>query len=74
MSAKDCFKFLFLGLVWGSSFLWIKIALAQVGPLVLVLFRTGLVFLGLGVIVNTRKITPLPLPTIGEEKIEGENV
>lgn len=47
MSAKDWFKFLFLGLVWGSSFLWIKLALAEVSPFVLVMFRTGFAFLGL---------------------------
>lgn len=50
MSAKDWFKFLFLGLVWGSSFLWIKLALAEVSPLVLVMFRTGFAFLGLVVV------------------------
>jgi drug/metabolite transporter (DMT)-like permease len=47
LSAKDWFKFLFLGLVWGSSFLWIKLALAEVSPFVLVMFRTGFAFLGL---------------------------
>lgn len=47
MSAKDWFKFLFLGLVWGSSFLWIKLALGEVNPFVLVMFRTGFAFLGL---------------------------
>jgi len=50
LSAKDWFKFLFLGLVWGSSFLWIKLALAEVSPFVLVMFRTGFAFLGLVVV------------------------
>lgn len=36
-----------MGLVWGSSFLWIKLALAEVSPFVLVMFRTGFAFLGL---------------------------
>jgi drug/metabolite transporter (DMT)-like permease len=39
LSAKNWFKFIFLGLVWGSSFLWIKIALREVGPFTLVFFR-----------------------------------
>jgi len=50
LSVKDWFKFLFLGLVWGSSFLWIKLALAEVSPVVLVMFRTGFAFLGLLVV------------------------
>lgn len=50
MSAKDWFKFIFLGLVWGSSFLFIKLAVAEVSPFVLVMFRTGFAFLGLLVI------------------------
>jgi len=49
LSVKNWVKFFFLGLMWGSSFLWIKIALQEVGPFTLVFFRvlfatTGLVF------------------------------
>jgi drug/metabolite transporter (DMT)-like permease len=47
LSAKNWFKFLLLGTIWGSSFLWIKIALQEVGPLTLVTFRTGFATLGL---------------------------
>lgn len=50
MSAKNWFKFFFLGLVWGSSFLWIKLALREVGPFTLVFFRAGIAFLGLLVV------------------------
>lgn len=50
MSTKDWFKFLFLGFVWGSSFLFIKLSVAEVSPLVLVMFRTGFAFLGLLVV------------------------
>ena len=49
MSAKNWFKLLFLGLVWGSSYLWIKIALQEVGPFTLVFFRV--LFATLGVLV-----------------------
>ena len=36
-----------MGLIWGSSFMWIKIALQEVGPLTLVFFRTAFASLGL---------------------------
>lgn len=47
MSVKNWSKFLFLGLIWGSSFLWIKIALREVGPFTLVAFRVFFAALGL---------------------------
>jgi drug/metabolite transporter (DMT)-like permease len=40
MSVKEWVRFGFLGLIWGTSFLWIKIAVGEVSPLVLVAFRT----------------------------------
>ena len=39
MSIKEWFKFISLSLIWGSSFLWIKIAVQDVTPLVTVGFR-----------------------------------
>jgi len=50
LSAKNWFKFILLGLIWGSSFLWIKLALQEVGPFFLVLCRTGSALLGLLVV------------------------
>ena len=49
MSIKNWVKFIFLGLIWGSSFLWIKIALREVGPFTLVFFRVFFATLGLTV-------------------------
>ncbi len=40
MSAKEWFRFSLLGVIWGTSFLWIKIAVGEVSPFVLVAFRT----------------------------------
>lgn len=59
MKAKDWFNFILLGSIWSSSFLWIKIALQEVGPITLVAFRClfGLLF-GLGVIVIQRPSLP----------------
>ncbi|MCI0520445.1 MAG: EamA family transporter [Chloroflexi bacterium] len=39
MKTKDWLAFVFLGLLWGSSFLWIKIAVREIGPLLLVSLR-----------------------------------
>lgn len=39
MKTKDWLAFIALGSIWGSSFLWIKIAVEEVGPFTLVAFR-----------------------------------
>lgn len=58
MSIKNWVKFIFLGLIWGSSFLWIKIALREVGPFTLVFFRVFFATLGLTIyfLVLRRKL------------------
>jgi drug/metabolite transporter (DMT)-like permease len=55
LSAKNWLKFILLGLVWGSSFLWIKLALREVGPFTLVCFRATIAFLGLLVVWIIRR-------------------
>ncbi len=59
MKAKDWFLFILLGGIWSSSFMWIKIAVREVGPITLVAFRVlfGLLF---GAIVVLFQRTPLP--------------
>lgn len=59
MKAKDWLFFVLLGGIWSSSFMWIKIAVQEVGPITLVAFRVlfGLLF-GAAVILFQR--TPLP--------------
>ena len=47
MSGKDWIRFWTLGIIWGTSFLWIKIAVGEITPLVLVSFRTLFAALGL---------------------------
>lgn len=39
MKIKEWFLFILLGLIWGSSFMWIRIGVIDVGPLTLVAFR-----------------------------------
>jgi drug/metabolite transporter (DMT)-like permease len=47
MKIKDWLLFWLLGIIWGTSFLWIKIAVTEISPLMLVSFRTLFAMLGL---------------------------
>ncbi len=59
MKLKEWGAFALLGLVWGSSFLWIKVAVQEVGPFTLVTFRLLFGLLGmLGILAVKR----LPFP------------
>lgn len=55
MKLKDWFAFIGLGLAWGSSFLWIKIAVAEIGPFTLVALRLLFGVLGLLVVVALQR-------------------
>ena len=48
MKPKHWFVFITLGVVWSASFLWIKIAIEELGPFTIVAYRLllGLVFAG----------------------------
>lgn len=54
MKAKHWFVFILLGAIWSSSFLWIKIAVAEIRPMTLVAFRVlfGLLFAGGAVFIQ----------------------
>ncbi len=62
VKAKNWFNFILLGAIWSSSFLWIKIAVQEVGPITLVAFRVlfGLLF-GLVIILIQRPVLPRSL-------------
>jgi drug/metabolite transporter (DMT)-like permease len=49
MKSRDWLLFWLLGIIWGTSFLWIKIAVTEISPVMLVSFRTLFAMLGLGV-------------------------
>ncbi len=76
MKTKHWIAFISLGLIWGSSFLWIKIAVQEMGPITLVAYRVlfGLLF-GLVVIFFQRAAWPstfkqwLPLSVLGMTNI-----
>jgi drug/metabolite transporter (DMT)-like permease len=55
LSIKHWLIFILLGAIWSSSFMWIKIAVQEIGPMMLVAFRAtfGLLF-GVGVILIGR--------------------
>lgn len=48
MKPKHWFVFITLGLIWSSSFLWIKIAVQELGPVTVVAYRSlfGVLFAG----------------------------
>jgi drug/metabolite transporter (DMT)-like permease len=59
LKPKDWLAFILLGTVWGSSFLWIKIAVQEIGPFLLVALRLLFGILGLlGVVLMTRPAWP----------------
>jgi drug/metabolite transporter (DMT)-like permease len=72
MKAKHWLVFILLGAIWSSSFMWIKIAVQEVGPMTLVALRVsfGLLF-GMAVIAIQRIKLPhsfkawLPLFLLG---------
>lgn len=51
MNTKDRLLFWFLGLIWGTSFLWIKVAVQEISPVILVGFRALFGALGILVII-----------------------
>jgi len=51
MNKKQMGLFWLLGLIWGTSFLWIKIAVQEISPVILVGFRTLFGALGVGMII-----------------------
>ena len=59
MQPKHWTAFIILGVIWSASFLWIKIALEEIGPNTLVAWRVlfGLVFAGAAVFLQ-RKAWP----------------
>jgi drug/metabolite transporter (DMT)-like permease len=58
MQSKHWFVFILLGAIWSSSFLWIKIAVQEVGPITLVAFRVlfGLLFSIVVILIQRAKV------------------
>lgn len=59
LKPKHWLVFILLGAIWSASFLWIKIALAEIGPLTLVAYR---VLLGLLTGLAVAAVLRVPFP------------
>jgi drug/metabolite transporter (DMT)-like permease len=55
MKLKEWGAFALLGLIWGSSFLWIKVVLQEAGPFMLVAFRVLFGLLGLLIVMRLQR-------------------
>ncbi len=55
MKLKEWGAFWLLGVIWGSSFLWIKIGVAEISPFVLVTLRLTFALLGLAAVLVLQK-------------------
>ena len=55
MKLKEWAAFGLLGMIWGSSFLWIKIGVANITPFVLVMFRVSFGLLALLVVMVVQR-------------------
>jgi drug/metabolite transporter (DMT)-like permease len=55
MKLRTWGAFWLLGLIWGSSFLWIKIAVQELPPVTLVAMRLFLAVIGLGLLVHYQR-------------------
>src|SRR4030067_173147 len=55
MKPREWGLFVTLGLIWGSSFLWIKIAVSEIGPFALVSWRLLFGLAGLALVVLVRR-------------------
>jgi drug/metabolite transporter (DMT)-like permease len=70
--------FWFLGIIWGSSFLFIRIGVEQLSPFQLVFIRTGIAAVGLNLVLlaqgkhlpfDRKSLTPLIIIAIGNTTI-----
>ena len=61
MTTKDWVKFIFIGLVWGSTFMWVKLGIREVGPFTLVMYRSLFASLALWTLIKFKKNEAVPL-------------
>ena len=64
MKSKDFGLFWLVGLIWGTSFVWIKTGVAEISSTMLVAYRALIGALGLGVIIAFNKKVSLKWETI----------
>ena len=57
MNTRAWLSFWLVGLIWGSSYLFIRIAVAEMKPVEIVFIRTGIAAIGLGLVIYFRRTT-----------------
>lgn len=65
MSTKDWIKFIAIGLIWGSTFMWVKLALREIGPFTLVMLRAFFATVALAILIKARKLGKIPVAYLG---------
>lgn len=65
MKTKDWIKFIFIGLVWGSTFMWVKLGIREVGPFTIVMYRSFFATIALWFVLKYKKMNQFPKEYIG---------
>jgi len=65
LKTKDWIKFIFIGLVWGSTFMWVKFGIREVGPFTIVMYRSLFATIALGFVLKYKKLNQFPREYIG---------
>ncbi len=65
MTIKDWVKFIFIGLVWGSTFMWVKLGIREIGPFNLVMYRALFATLALAIVILAKRMKPFPWKYVG---------
>ncbi|MBZ0291766.1 MAG: DMT family transporter [Anaerolineae bacterium] len=60
MNRQAWTAFWFIGLIWGSSFLLIRVGVRELRPIEVVFIRTSIAAIGLGLVIALRRV---PIPT-----------
>lgn len=65
MKAKDWIKFVFIGLVWGSTFMWVKLGIREVNPFTIVMYRSFFATIALWFVIRYKKMNNFPWKYVG---------
>ncbi len=65
MKTKDWIKFIFIGLVWGSTFMWVKFGIREVDPFTIVMYRSLFATIALWFVLKYKKMNQFPREYIG---------
>ena len=78
MSASDWTQLLLLGALWGGSFFFARIAVGEIPPLALVLYRVSIATLVLQLWLRMQRVSfapalampgPFPVPCLAQQRV-----